>query len=211
MSWILLAVWAPLTAFPLRAQDNPTQQIPVFGTTVVIPSGLRGNIYFLHRHRDDVPDVDHMHPKGTIYTTELNVPPQDFRQGFPGITDRLEWFAIDYQGKFYVISPGLYRFRLTSDDGSYLYVDGQEIIDNGGLHVPETRQGSLCLGTGPHTIRVTYFQGPRYQVALVLEVARPGEEQFQVFSTDAFRPPPGDPKDWPRPTNGPCGVVASGQ
>ena len=25
-----------------------------------------------------------------------------FREGFPGITDRFEWFAIEYTGTFYV-------------------------------------------------------------------------------------------------------------
>ena len=45
------------------------------------------------------------------------------------------------------------------------------------------------LESGVHRIRVSYFQGPREQVALVLKVAPPGEE-FRIFSTDEFRPPP---------------------
>src|SRR5260370_27974768 len=42
--------------------------------------------------------------------------PQDFLIGFPGITRRFEWFAVDYSGKFWIETPGLYRFRLVSDD-----------------------------------------------------------------------------------------------
>jgi len=41
---------------------------------------------------------------------------------------------------------------------------------------------------------VSYFQGPRDQVALVLRVARPGEE-WRIFSTDEFKPP-SDPTTW---------------
>jgi hypothetical protein len=41
---------------------------------------------------------------------------------------------------------------------------------------------------------VSYFQGPREEVALVLPVATPGEE-WRIFSTDEFKPPP-DPTTW---------------
>jgi hypothetical protein len=42
---------------------------------------------------------------------------------------------------------------------------------------------------------VSYFQGPRFEVALVLQVAPPGEE-FRLFSTDEFKPPL-HPESWP--------------
>ena len=42
-----------------------------------------------------LPKFEKMKPVGTIYTSSLNLPPQDFRQGFPGVTSRFEWFAID--------------------------------------------------------------------------------------------------------------------
>ena len=47
-----------------------------------------------------------MKPVGTIYTNSLNVSPQRFDESFPGITDRFEWFAIDYTGKFWIEQPG---------------------------------------------------------------------------------------------------------
>src|SRR5947199_345334 len=75
-------------------------------------------------------------PVGTIYTTSLNVPPQDFDKGFPGVTNRFEWFAIVYTGRIWVSIPGLYRFHLLSDDGSRLLVDGKRVLDNDGIHAP---------------------------------------------------------------------------
>jgi hypothetical protein len=90
---------------------------------------------------------------------------RSFDEGFPGVTDRFEWFAIDYTARFWVSEPGKYRFALASDDGS------------------------VNLKMGEHAIRVSYFQGPRYQVALVLRVARPGEQELRVFHTDDFKPP----------------------
>jgi hypothetical protein len=166
----------------------------VFGTTVVIPSGLRGDIYYLPRNTETLADLTRLHPRGAIYTTSLNVPPQDFLIGFPGITQRFEWFAIDYSGKFWIETPGLYRFRLTSDDGAMLYIDGQLIADNDGIHSTTVRLGSIRLAGGRHTIRVPYYQGPGDTVALILEVAGPGE-QPHIFSTEEFKPPT-NPEQW---------------
>ena len=69
-----------------------------------------------------------------IFTASLNVPPQDLKAGFPGVTDRFEWFAIDYAGRFWIDRPGMYTFVLTSDDGARLYLDDQLIIDNDRQH-----------------------------------------------------------------------------
>ena len=180
------------------SQEKP---VPTFGTTVVIPSGLRGVIYHIRHNTHRLPNFEKLKAEGTIYTTELNVPPQDFAAGFPGVTKRFEWFAIDYTGKFWIEKPGMYRFALTSDDGAQLYIDDQLIIDNDGLHPPETRHGSLDLAGGIHRIRVPYFQGPRLHVALVLEIAAPSAES-KVFSTDEYKPPP-NPETWSFPEGKP--------
>jgi hypothetical protein len=181
------ACLAALAAFSaaLGAQDEP---VPTFGITIVIPSGLHGDVYFIGPNSTRLPDFQKLKPLGTIYTTALNIPAQDFKQGFPGMPKRFEWFAIDYTGKFWIDNPGLYGFSLTSDDGSRLYIDDREIIDNDGIHPPEERTGSVVLTAGIHRIRVSYFQGPRFQVALVLRVAPP-QGPLRVFSTDEFRPP----------------------
>jgi hypothetical protein len=186
-AWLLLVVMLA----PLPGEDEP---VAVFGTTVVIPSGLKGDIYHLPGNTQTLDVLDHLHPQGSIYTTSLNVPPQDFRIGFPGITNRFEWFAIDYSGKFWIENPGLYRFRLISDDGAMLYIDGELVADNDGVHSTMVRLASRRLAGGMHTIRVPYFQGPGSVVALMLEIAGPGE-QPRIFSTDEFKPP-ANPDDW---------------
>ena len=114
-----------------------------------------------------------------------------------GVTKRFEWFAIDYAARFWIEKPGVYRFGLVSDDGSRMYVDDREIIDNDGIHSAQRRAGSVDLSGGIHQIRVSYFQGPRDEVALVLQIAGPGE-RFRIFSTDEFKPPP-NTDDWTFP------------
>jgi hypothetical protein len=179
-----------------RAQDSPPQPetIPTFGTTVVIPSGLRGQIYNIKSRTRRLPNFEKLKPVGAIYTTTLNVPTRNFSEGFPGVTNRFEWFAIDYDGKFWIEKPGDYKFSLLSDDGAKLYIDDDVVVDNDGIHPPATVDGSVTLSGGIHRIRVSYFQGPRFQVALVLRVAATGEPA-RVFSTDDFKPPP-NPEDW---------------
>lgn len=190
----ILALLACVSA--LAAQDQPAPEpTAIFGTTVVIPSGLRGLVYHIHHNSKQLPNFDQMKPAGpAIYASSLNLPPQDFKAGFPGVTKRNEWFAIDYTGNFWIAAPGMYTFSLLSDDGAKLYIDDQVVIDNDGLHAPLEKTGAADLAGGVHRIRVSYFQGPKFQIALVLKVSGAGQ-QMRVFSTDEFKPPP-DPGQW---------------
>jgi hypothetical protein len=180
-----------LAATSLLAQEKPEY---TFGTTVVSTSGLQGRIYFLKENTEKLPRLDRMKSVGTIYTNMLNVWPQRFDEGFPGISDRFEWFGIDYTGRFWIEAAGQYRFSLLSDDGSRLSIDGKELIDNDGTHAAYALSASAFLSRGVHAMRVAYYQGPRFTVALVLAVGAPGAP-WRIFNTGDFLPPK-DPADW---------------
>jgi len=185
-SFLLLCL---LTQGLLSAQVAGQQDsIPTFGVSVVDPAGLQGRIYLLPEGSDRLPNFEKMKPVGVIYTPSLNVPMQRWLAGFPGVTNRFDWFAIDYHGNFWITAPALYNFTLTSDDGSRLWIDDQLVIDNDGIHPPITRSGSLRLEQGPHRLRVGYFQGPPDRLGLVLQIAGPNE-RLRVFSTNEFKPP----------------------
>jgi hypothetical protein len=194
---LIAAIGLATVAGLAQEQEQTGEPVYVFGTTVVIPSGLKGVIYFISHSPKKLLDLEKEKPRGTIYTSALNIPPQDYSLGFPGVTKRFEWFAIDYTGKFWIANPGEYRWDLTSDDGSMLFIDDRLVIDNGGVHPPVTLVGVTQLKGGIHTIRVPYFQGIRYQVALVLKVAGPGQNPH-IFSTEEFKPP-ADPETWAFP------------
>jgi len=151
-----------------------------FGSREWILLGLKGNLYFLAPGTERLPVFQEIEPVGSVYATSLNVPSREFSEGFPGVTSRFEWFAIEYTGIFLIDIPGVYRFRLTSDDGSRLIIDKQIIIDNDGLHSPQSREGSVELQQGIHSVRIEYFQGPRTRVALVLESAEEGKP-YRIF------------------------------
>ena len=51
-----------------------------------------------------------------------------------------------------------YRFTLTSDDGSKLYIDEQLVVDNDGSHSVRDRSGFVRLEKGFHRVRLEYFE-----------------------------------------------------
>ena len=67
-------------------------------------------------------------------------------------------FSIEWLGKIYAPTQGSYVFGTISDDGSYLYLDGQLVLDNGGHHGDVYREGQIQLGEGFHDLRLLYFQ-----------------------------------------------------
>ena len=186
---------APALCVVAFSQSQPKPEEPVykfystvFGTTVLKAGGLTGLVYTLEPGTPHLPSFDRMRPISKVYTTTLNIQPQDFTLGFPGVPERFEWFAIDYTGNIWISQAGKYRFTLESDDGSALFIDGRLVINNDGIHPVILKKGSNHLKAGKHSIRVAYFQGPRQHLALILQIAGPGES-LQVFDTNRFAPP----------------------
>ncbi len=165
------------------AQDeNP------FGSANTDSSSLRGDIYYLPEGASALPDFTSLTPVGSIYTKVLDVPQRSFTSGFPGVTDRFEWFAIRYTGSFQVDREGDYAFRLVSDDGSRLFIDGNKVIDDDGVHPPQSASGSVYLSKGTHQMEVDDFQGPREYVALQLFWIPPGGSE--AISNPEYVPGP---------------------
>ena len=66
--------------------------------------------------------------------------------------------SAEWTGFLLVRQAGQHSFETESDDGSWLTVDGELVVDNGGVHPSQTRAGSIQLTEGAHAIRVRYFQ-----------------------------------------------------
>ena len=71
---------------------------------------------------------------------------------------------------------GPYTFILTSDDGSWLYIDDILVIDNGGYHAAKPVAGSIVLEGGQRKIMVKYFDGGGGAVLNLLWVPPDGVE-----------------------------------
>jgi hypothetical protein len=143
---------------------------------------LQGPIYAVSRSTRALPRKEAHPPIGYVCFDRLAIGERNGPPGFPGVTSRYEWFAVDLAGAFTVAKPGWYRFRLTSDDGAKVVVDGADVIDNDGYHPTRSAEVAVELAPGPHTISVPYWQGPG-PLALMLEVSRPGQG-YEIFQLD---------------------------
>ncbi|WTP99645.1 ricin-type beta-trefoil lectin domain protein [Streptomyces anulatus] len=99
-------------------------------------------------------------------------------------------FVTQVTGNLDVAAAGSHTFRLTSDDGSRLYVDDKLVIDHDGLHGSDLpKDGTVSLTAGVHSLRIEHFEaGGGQQITLAWKP--PGATGFSlvpnsVLSTDA--------------------------
>lgn len=72
--------------------------------------------------------------------------------------ERQQEFAMIIKGSIDIPKTASYSFRLASDDGSKLYIDDKEVIDNGGLHGPSPKDGETYLQAGRHDVEIHFWQ-----------------------------------------------------
>jgi len=151
--------------------------------------GVVGNVYVLPVNQPHLPDFSQLTPVSSILVPNFDVPQRAFSMGFPGVPDLFEWFGIRFEGRLVVPESGTYEMRMTSDDGSILWIDGTKVIDNDGVHAPVTVTQSVSLTAGNHPFRLDYYQGPRYLIALELFWKKPGDSSFVIVPPDNFLRP----------------------
>lgn len=96
-------------------------------------------------------------------------------------------FVARWRGALYVREPGVYAFRLTSDDGSALWIDRAAVVENDGLHAMLAREGAVDLAEGFHEIALDLIQNDG-GAGIVLEWAPPGRP-FEVVPRRALYAP----------------------
>ena len=110
------------------------------------PQGLRGE-YFAGDRTAGTPDataVDDQISTAALAAAWRGTPP-------PTFTAR--WF-----GYLTVLRAGTYSFATTSDDGSSVVIEGQPVVDNGGVHGPTLVTGSIALEPGTYQVLIEYAQ-----------------------------------------------------
>jgi hypothetical protein len=132
-------------------------------------------LFQLPEKTSKLPDFSQMKASRTVCLKQLDITNRDFKEGFPGVDGLIEWFGLDIRFKLNVPVSGDYEFTLNSDDGSRLIIDGREEINNDGEHGELAKSKLVPLTAGLHEVRIPYFQGPRYSIALELKWKAPGE------------------------------------
>lgn len=132
----------------------------------------------------DVPWDSPPHLEDRYYTIDIPATSGAFWPGVPA--DR---FGARFTGSLHVPTDGLYRFHLTSDDGSDLRIGGDLVVSHDGLHGMTEASGVVQLAAGAHPFEVRYFENAG-AAGLVLAYEGPGIPR-QTVPADAFttRPP----------------------
>jgi hypothetical protein len=157
-----------LSSFDLGENLENLIGLGIFNTKVKPGHGVIGQVYIPGYPIYNMPVFERFTPVYTFATAKLDVAPRDYIQGFPTPEKQgvVENFAIHFRGKLAVDTPGIHMFEIYSDDGAKLYINGELVLDNDGVHAPKTKRAYVALTAGFHPFEIHYFQGPRYSIAL---------------------------------------------
>lgn len=146
------------------------------------------DLYELDKGTKSIENLTTLTPIKQICLKQLDIANREFTLGFPGVEGLFEWFGLNITTRIDIAEAGTYKFRLNSDDGSRLYIDGKQVIDNDGQHSVESVEGSVELSKGSHDIQVKYFQGPAKRIALELFWTPPGGSESYLPLDQLSRP-----------------------
>ena len=194
----LLLLSFTLLSIPLLAQENRSKvPLPIFepftGTVYEMPNleqkfGKATSIKIQEYFSDTV----YTYPViGPITLDKLDVPETYVTEGdFPGVDRRVK-FAMILYSKMEVLIDACYEFKMTSDDGSRMWIDEIQVIQNDGGHGMKAKKDTVALKKGNYDVKVWYFQGMPDRFGLKMESKIIGKiETCSSFSLDnkiAFR------------------------
>jgi hypothetical protein len=96
-----------------------------------------------------VPAVNKLQPEREGYTDQFS---------FEKIDHNRTHFALQMFGVIRIEREGNYRFTTGSNDGSLLFVNGLQVVDNDGDHGYKEESGEVFLEAGEHLVEVRYYQ-----------------------------------------------------
>jgi alpha-L-fucosidase len=141
-------------SFKEGALPGNTVSVPVAVFTLLPPvkpagalvPGLKVSAFELHPQSVD--DLEKAKPVKESVVGNISLDP----------LPREEYAGLLFTGYINVPDQGLYTFLLSSDDGSRLWIDQQQVVDNDGLHANTEKSGRIALKKGYHAFRLAYIQ-----------------------------------------------------
>ena len=102
-----------------------------------------------------LPDFDALGtPADTGTTTDLVA----YIEDIDPVNDAKDLYYVRFTGYIDIAESGEWTFYTNSDDGSKLYIEGVEIVDNDGDHGPRERSGDVTLSKGRYAITITFYE-----------------------------------------------------
>ena len=130
--------------------------LPVHSAVAIGASrpGLAADYYALD-DPDQLPDFSTLSPYASGVMPDLNI--ADGFGPFAGSGTSTDVGAV-FESAILIPETGLYVLSIDSDDGSKLYLGGDLVIDNDGVHTMQEQSVGLGLEAGFHRVGVEYFQ-----------------------------------------------------
>ena len=141
-----------------------------------VPPGRMGNVHYklFHGNWNKLPDFNALEPvkSGPVKKRRFNV--KAFK--------KKNQFGVVFSGQLNVPQSAEYGFRLASDDGSRLWIDGKKILDADGIHgISGPKPQNVTLTAGLHEIVVEYFERDGHE-ELEVEWSGPGVKDKRLSS-----------------------------
>jgi hypothetical protein len=105
--------------------------------------------------------------------------------GSGDFADYAQQFVVECFADLFVPVSGQHEFRLTSADGSELWLGEALVIDHDGEHAATSATGSISLTGGLHPLKLRFFQSTGTPV-LQLAWRPPGAEDFVTVPASSF-------------------------
>ncbi|MBY0111903.1 MAG: hypothetical protein K2Y21_03715 [Phycisphaerales bacterium] len=94
-------------------------------------------------------------------------------------------YGVRFKGNLTIPSAGTWSFRVTSDDGSDLWINGVRVVNNDGQHSSQAQTGSAVLAAGAVAFECRLFQNGGGS-NLWLEWQGPGVASYTLVPASAF-------------------------
>ncbi len=107
------------------------------------------NYEYYEGNWEHVPAFDDLEPNHSGTAKRVRLEEVDHRE---------DQFAVRFSGYLILNDATTIETALHSDDGSILWINGNRVIDNDGVHGTETVRGSIELNEGVHRVVVGYFE-----------------------------------------------------
>lgn len=101
-----------------------------------------------------VPDFSKLTPVENWTANEIRIDQQKVQELLE--KDRSS-FGLSFHSKLDIQQEGDYTFYLQSDDGSVLYIDGRQVVNNDGDHGVIEKEGTIRLTLGRHDLHIGFI------------------------------------------------------
>lgn len=129
---------ADVAAWLLRSQQVAARPVP----------GFAWSSWQLEIDSAGLPDVAGQPPFASGVAERIDVAP----------APRKNNYLLRFEATLDVPTAGEWTFVTGSDDSSWLWLDGQQVVKNEGLSPHRRRQGKVTLTAGPHELAVAFTQ-----------------------------------------------------